>query len=164
MSFVHGLHYDNLRGDVYGGITAGVVALPLALAFGVSSGVGPIAGVYGAIFVGLFAALFGGTPSQVSGPTGPMTVVMAAIFTQFTGMFPGDPATGAALAFTVVILGGLFQIVFGILRLGKFINLVPHPVISGFMSGIGVIIILLQVAPLLGHIQQSNPVDAAPNV
>lgn len=161
MKFVHGLHYNNIRGDIYGGITAGVVALPLALAFGVSSGAGAIAGVYGAIFVGLFAALFGGTPSQVSGPTGPMTVVMAAIFTQFTAMFPDDPSTGAALAFTVVIMGGLFQVLFGIFRLGKFINLVPHPVISGFMSGIGVIIILLQIAPLFGHIQRSNPVAAA---
>jgi SulP family sulfate permease len=161
MKFVHGLHYNNIRGDIYGGITAGIVALPLALAFGVSSGAGAIAGVYGAIFVGMFAALFGGTPTQVSGPTGPMTVVMAAIFTQFTAMFPSDPATGAALAFTVVIMGGLFQILFGIFKLGKFINLVPHPVISGFMSGIGVIIILLQVAPLLGHVQQSSPMAAA---
>ena len=110
---------------------------------GVSSGAGPIAGIYGAIFVGLFASLFGGTSAQVSGPTGPMTVVMAVIFTQFTAMFPDRPEYGAALAFTVVIMGGLFQILFGILRLGKFINLIPHPVVSGFMSGIGVIIILL---------------------
>ena len=161
MKLLPTLRFDNLRGDIYGGITAGVVALPLALAFGVSSGVGPIAGVYGAIFVGFFAALLGGTPAQVSGPTGPMTVVMAAVFTHFTGMFPDDPASGAVLAFSVVMLGGLFQILFGILRLGKFINLVPHPVISGFMSGIGVIIILIEVAPLLGHAQQSRPLAAA---
>jgi MFS superfamily sulfate permease-like transporter len=77
MSLIHGLHFRNVRGDIYGGLTAAVVALPLGLAFGVSSGAGPIAGLYGAIFVGLFAALFGGTPSQISGPTGPMTVVMA---------------------------------------------------------------------------------------
>jgi len=83
MNFINGLHFNNIRGDIYGGITAGVVALPLALAFGVSSGAGPVAGLYGAIFVGLFAALFGGTPAQVFGPTGPMTVVMAAIFTQY---------------------------------------------------------------------------------
>ena len=141
MNIVNGLHFNNLRGDIYGGLTAAVVALPLALAMGVSSGAGPIAGIYGAIFVGFFAALFGGTPAQVSGPTGPMTVVMAMIFTQYTAMFPEDPTRGAALAFTVVILGGLFQIGFGLLRIGKFIELVPHPVVSGFMSGIGVIII-----------------------
>ena len=161
MNLIHGLHFRNLRGDLYGGITAGVVALPLALAMGVASGAGPIAGLYGAIFVGFFAALFGGTPAQVSGPTGPMTVVMAAIFTQYTALFPEDPARGAALAFTVVMLGGLFQILFGFLKIGKFIELVPHPVVSGFMSGIGVIIILLQLPPLLGFPAQSGPLAAA---
>lgn len=157
MQFVHGLHFNNLRGDIYGGLTAAVVALPLALAMGVSSGAGPIAGIYGAIFVGLFAALLGGTPAQVSGPTGPMTVVMAAIFTQYTSMFPDKPEYGAALAFTVVIMGGLLQILFGVLKLGRFINLIPHPVVSGFMSGIGVIIILLQLGPLFGHAAQPGP-------
>jgi SulP family sulfate permease len=161
MNYINGLHFNNIRGDIYGGLTAAVVALPLAMAMGVASGVGPIAGMYGAIFVGLFAALFGGTPAQVSGPTGPMTVVMAAIFIQYTGMFPDDPAQGAALAFTVVMMGGLFQIVFGMLKLGKYIELVPHPVVSGFMSGIGVIIILLQFGPLLGQAADSKPVVAA---
>ncbi len=160
MQLVHGIHFNNIRGDIYGGLTAAVVALPLALAMGVSSGAGPIAGVYGAIFVGFFAALFGGTPSQVSGPTGPMTVVMAVIFTEYTSMFPDDPAHGASLAFTVVIMGGLFQILFGALKLGKYINLIPHPVTSGFMSGIGVIIILLQLGPLFGHIAQSGTLDS----
>lgn len=154
MQFVHGLHFNNLRGDIFGGLTAAVVALPLALAFGVSSGAGPIAGLYGAIFVGLFAALFGGTPAQVSGPTGPMTVVMAAIFTEYVAL---DPVNGAAIAFTVVMLGGLFQILFGVLRIGHYINYVPLPVISGFMSGIGVIIIILQLAPLLGHPAAGGP-------
>jgi len=155
MNYINGLHFNNIRGDIYGGLTAAVVALPLAMAMGVASGVGPIAGMYGAIFVGFFAALIGGTPAQVSGPTGPMTVVMAAIFIQYTGMYPDDPAQGAALAFTVVILGGLFQIAFGMLKLGKYIELVPHPVVSGFMSGIGVIIILLQLGPLLGQTAKS---------
>lgn len=158
MQIVHGLHFNNIRGDIYGGLTAAVVALPLALAMGVTSGAGPIAGIYGAIFVGLFAALFGGTPAQVSGPTGPMTVVMAVIFMEYTAMFPDRPEYGAALAFSVVIMGGLFQILFGIMRLGKYINLIPHPVVSGFMSGIGVIIILLQLPPLLGFASQSGPI------
>jgi len=161
MQLINGLHFNNLRGDIYGGLTAAVVALPLALAMGVSSGAGPIAGIYGAIFVGFFAALFGGTPAQVSGPTGPMTVVMAIIFTHYTGMFPEDPAHGAALAFTVVIMGGLFQIAFGFMKIGRFIELVPHPVVSGFMSGIGVIIILLQIGPLIGHDSPSKPLEAA---
>lgn len=160
MKFIHGLHYNNIRGDIYGGLTAAVVALPLALAMGVSSGAGPIAGIYGAIFVGFFAALFGGTPSQVSGPTGPMTVVMAVIFTEYTAMFPDRPEYGAALAFSVVLMGGLFQILFGIMKLGKYINLIPHPVTSGFMSGIGVIIILLQLGPLFGHVSLSGPLDS----
>lgn len=164
MQFVNGLHFDNIRGDIYGGLTAAVVALPLAMAMGVASGAGPIAGMYGAIFVGFFAALFGGTPAQVSGPTGPMTVVMAAIFIQYTSMFPDDPAKGAALAFSVVVLGGLFQIVFGLLKIGKYIELVPHPVVSGFMSGIGIIIILLQLGPLVGEVAISKPLEAAKEI
>ncbi len=153
MQLVSGLRWDNLKGDLTGGLTAAVVALPLALAFGVSSGAGPVAGLYGAICVGFFAALFGGTATQVSGPTGPMTVVMAAIFTQFTA---ADPVTDPAVAFTVVLLAGLLQILFGVLRLGKYITLVPFPVISGFMTGIGVIIILLQLGPLLGQAAASG--------
>ncbi len=143
MQLVHGLHFRNLRGDLYGGLVAAVVALPLALAFGVSSGLGPIAGLYGAICVGFIAALFGGTPAQVSGPTGPMTVVMAGIILQFQD----EPA----LAFTAVILGGGMQVLLGATGIGRYIALVPYPVISGFMSGIGCIIIILQLGPLLGH-------------
>jgi len=134
---------SNLRGDIYGGLTTAVVALPLALAFGVASGAGALAGLYGAIFTGFFAALFGGTPAQVSGPTGPMTVVMALVITHFAGH--------PAVAFTIVMIGGLFQILFGLLKLGRYINLVPYPVISGFMNGIGCIIIILQLAPLVGQ-------------
>ncbi len=164
MSLVNGLHFNNIRGDIYGGLTAAVVALPLAMAMGVASGVGPIAGMYGAIFVGFFAALLGGTPAQVSGPTGPMTVVMAAIFTYYTGMYPDDPLHGASLAFTVVVMGGFFQVIFGLLKVGKYIELVPHPVVSGFMSGIGVIIILLQLGPLVGEAAISKPLEAAQEI
>jgi len=131
------------KGDLYGGLTAAVVALPLALAFGVASGAGALAGLWGAILVGFFAAVFGGTRHQVSGPTGPMTVVMALIITQLGG--------NLAMAFTVVILAGFLQIMFGLLRIGHYIKLVPQPVVSGFMSGIGVIIIILQFAHGLGH-------------
>ena len=153
MRIVHGLSFDNLRGDIYGGLTAAVVALPLALAFGVASGAGPVAGLYGAIFVGFFAALFGGTPAQVSGPTGPMTVVMAGIITQY--------AHEPALAFSVVMMGGLFQMLFGVFKFGRYISLMPFPVISGFMTGIGCIIIILQIAPLFGHVTPGGGVLAA---
>ncbi|NER79229.1 MAG: SulP family inorganic anion transporter, partial [Leptolyngbya sp. SIO1D8] len=154
---VHGLRFDNLRGDLFGGITAAIVALPLALAFGVASGVGPIAGLYGAVCVGFLAALFGGTPAQVSGPTGPMTVVMASTF---AALIAKDPETGLATAFTVVMLGGLLQILMGVLRLGKYFTLMPYTVISGFMSGIGVIIILLEIGPLLGHAAAADVVNS----
>ncbi len=153
----HGLHFRNLRGDFFGGITAAIVALPLALAFGVSSGAGATAGLYGAIFVGLFAALFGGTPSQISGPTGPMTVVMATIFTSLIAKYPD---AGLAMAFTVVMLGGIFQILLGVFKLGKYITLMPYTVISGFMSGIGVIIILIEIGPLLGQPPSAGVVDS----
>lgn len=157
MSLIHGLHFQNFKGDLLGGLTAAVVALPLALAFGVSSGAGAIAGLYGAIFVGLFAALFGGTPSQVSGPTGPMTVVMASVFTQFVAL---DPQNGPLFAFTVVMMGGLFQMLFGLLKLGKYVTMVPFPVISGFMTGIGIIIILLQLGPMFGYPSSSDAAAA----
>ena len=157
MQLVNGLNFKNLRGDLFGGITAAVVALPLALAFGVSSGAGAIAGLYGAVIVGFFAALFGGTPSQISGPTGPMTVVMATVF---SGIIAANPENGIAMAFTVVMLGGIFQILFGVVRLGKYITLMPYTVISGFMSGIGLIIILLQVGPFFGHPASANVVES----
>jgi SulP family sulfate permease len=142
----------NLRGDLFGGLTAAIVALPLALAFGVASGAGPVAGLYGAICVGLFAALFGGTPAQISGPTGPMTIVMASVFTQFSGQ--------PAVAFTVVLMAGAFQVLFGYLRLGRYVNLMPYPVISGFMTGIGCILIIMELDPLLGFPTPRNVVNA----
>ncbi len=151
MPVLNQIHFRNLRGDLFGGVTAAIVSLPLALAFGVASGAGPAAGLYGAVLVGLFTALFGGTPTLISEPTGPMTVVMAAVI---ANMVAADPQSGLAMAFTVVMLAGLFQIAFGLLRLGKFITLMPYSVISGFMSGIGVILIILQIAPFLG---QANP-------
>ena len=138
------MSYDirTLRGDVFGGITAAVVGLPVALAFGVASGLGAIAGIYGAIAVGFFAAVFGGTRSQISGPTGPMAVAMAVIVTTH--------AANLAEAFTIVIMAGLIQILLGVLRIGRFVAYTPYSVISGFMSGIGIIIILLQTLPFLG--------------
>jgi SulP family sulfate permease len=148
MSVTNLIRFNNLRGDLFGGVTTAVVSLPLALAFGVASGIGPLGGLYGAVCVGFFAALFGGTPTLISEPTGPMTVVMTAIV---AGFMASNPENGLAMAFTVVMLAGLFQIVFGIFKLGKYVTLMPYSVISGFMSGIGVILIILQIAPFLGQ-------------
>ena len=148
MEITNRIHFDNLRGDIFGGLTAAVVSLPLALAFGVASGAGAIAGLYGAVCVGFFAALFGGTPTLISEPTGPMTVVMTAIVASLTAK---NPELGLPMAFTVVMLAGIFQILFGIFKMGKYITLMPYSVISGFMSGIGVILIILQIPPFLGQ-------------
>ena len=151
----HGFHLRNLRGDLFGGVTAAVVALPLALAFGnaaLGEG-GAVYGLYGAVVVGFFAALFGGTPSQVSGPTGPMSVAVAGVVATLAALGVNqDLAAGELLPLVMaaVVLGGLFQILFGLLRLGRYVTLVPYSVVSGFMSGVGVIILLLQVGPFLG--------------
>lgn len=145
------------RGDIFGGVTAAVIALPMALAFGVASGAGAEAGLYGAIFVGLFAALFGGSPTLISEPTGPMTVVFTAVIAK---LIASDPVNGMAMAFTVVIMAGMFQILFGLMKLGKYVTLMPYTVVSGFMSGIGIILIILQIGPFLGQASPSGGVIA----
>jgi SulP family sulfate permease len=152
------INSKSLKGDILGGLTAAIVSLPLALAFGVASGAGPEAGLYGAIIIGFFAALFGGTPTLISEPTGPMTVIMAAVV---TAMLARYPETGIAMAFTVVMIAGLTQILFGMLKLGKYITLMPYSVISGFMSGIGCILIIMQFAPAVGVDSPSGGVPGA---
>ena len=138
------LNYDlaTFRGDVFGGVTSAVVGLPVALAFGVASGLGALAGLYGAVAVGFFAALFGGTRGQISGPTGPMAVVMAVVVTAH--------ADNLGKAFTIVVMAGLLQVFLGALRIGRFVAFTPYSVISGFMSGVGVIIILMETLPFMG--------------
>lgn len=148
MKITNKIHFRNLKGDIFGGITAAIIALPMALTFGVASGAGATAGLWGAILVGFFAALFGGTPTLISEPTGPMTVVMTAVIATLTA---ANPENGLAMAFTVVMMAGVFQIIFGALKLGRYVTLMPYTVISGFMSGIGVILIILQIAPFLGQ-------------
>ncbi len=145
------MNYDfkNLKGDISGGLVAGIIALPLALAFGVQSGMGAAAGLYGAIAVGIFAALFGGTATQASGPTGPMTVVSASIVL-FATQAAGSLEDGLGLVLMCFLAGGIFQILLGLLGVGKYIRYFPYPVVSGFMSGVGLIIIFLQLWPLMG--------------
>ena len=164
MQLIHGLNFKNIRGDILGGLTAAVVALPLALAFGETAlgDGGAIYGLYGAVIVGFLAALFGGTPSQVSGPTGPMSVTVGALVISLTagGAVSNLSASEIApLIMGAVIVGGLFQILFGVLRLGKYITLVPYSVVSGFMSGIGFIIIATQLGPLLGITTKKGVLD-----
>ena len=131
-----------LRGDIFGGVTSTVVALPFALSFGVASGMGAAAGLYGAIAVGFFAALFGGTRTVISGPALSMTVAMAVIVTTH--------ATNLNEALVIVVLGGLLQMLLGALGAGRFVVYTPYVVVSGFMSGIGVIIMTIEVLPFLG--------------
>ena len=143
--------FSNLRGDIFGGVTAGIVALPLALAFGVSSGLGPSAGLYGAIFISFFAALFGGTNTQISGPTAPMTAVSMVVIAGIIAVNDGDVNKALPAILTVFILAGLMQIGLGALGLGKYIRYIPYPVVSGFMTAIGVIILVTQILPSLGY-------------
>ena len=143
--------FTTIKGDAFGGITAGIVALPLALAFGVSSGLGPAAGLYGAIFISFFAALFGGTNTQISGPTAPMTAVSMVIIAGIIAANDGDVSKALPAILTVFLLAGLFQIGLGVLGLGKYIRYIPYPVVSGFMTAIGLIIILTQILPSVGY-------------
>jgi len=139
---------DTLKGDVFGGISAGIVALPVALAFGAAAGLSPINGLYGAIVLGLLAAILGGTNTLISNPTAPMAVVTLTIVTSYTSLF-GSSHIMPYLIITF-FLAGLIQVLFGFFKLGKYVRYIPHPVVSGFMSGIGFIIILGQFASFFG--------------
>ena len=143
--------FSNFKGDLFGGITAGIVALPLALAFGVSSGLGPDAGLYGAIFISFFAALFGGTSTQISGPTAPMTALSMVVIAGIIAANDGNVDKALPAILTVFLLAGIIQIGLGLIGLGKYIRYIPYPVVSGFMTAIGLMIILTQVAPSLGY-------------
>jgi len=143
--------FSNIKGDAFGGITAGIVALPLALAFGVSSGLGPSAGLYGAIFLGFFAAFFGGTSTQISGPTAPLTAVSMVLIAGIIQANDGDLNRALPIILTVFLLAGLFQILLGFIGIGKYIKYIPYPVVSGFMTAIGVIIIITNILPILGY-------------
>ena len=148
------LNYDlrTLRGDLFGGVSATVVVFPAALAFGMASGLGAAAGIYGSIAVGFFAAVFGGTRTQISGATGPMAVAMAVIVTTH--------AATLTEALTIVVMGGLLQVLLGVAGIGRYIAYTPQAVISGFMSGIGIIIVLIQLLPFLGAPAAGGPLES----
>jgi sulfate permease, SulP family len=144
-------NFKHFKGDLFGGLTAGIVALPLGLAFGVSSGLGPTAGLYGAIFVSFFAALFGGTSTQISGPTAPMTAVSMVVIATIVASNDGDISKALPAILLVFLLAGLFQIGLGLFRFGTYIKYIPNPVVSGFMTAIGVIILITQIFPSVGY-------------
>ncbi len=152
------LDFSNIKGDLFGGINAGIVALPAALAFGTVAGLDPVHGLYGAIILGLLAAVFGGTNTLISNPTGPMALVtgitVAALITHLEGggvkVDASDPTTFLPFAVIIFVLAGLFQVIFGLLKLGKYVHYIPFPVVSGFMSGIGGIILIGQINKFLG--------------
>lgn len=151
MKKIFDFNFSHFKGDLFGGITAGIVALPLALAFGVSSGLGPSAGLYGAIFVSFFAAMFGGTNTQISGPTAPMTAVSMVVIATIVASSDGDVNKALPAILTVFLLAGLMQIGLGIAGLGKYIKYIPYPVVSGFMTAIGIIILVTQIMPAIGY-------------
>ncbi|MEP2936534.1 MAG: SulP family inorganic anion transporter [Gilvibacter sp.] len=146
-----GFNLKHFKGDLFGGITAGIVALPLALAFGLQSGMGAAAGLYGAIFISFLAALFGGTNTQISGPTAPMTAVSMVVIGGIVAANDGSLEKALPFILIVFLLAGLFQIVLGLLKVGQYIRFIPYPVVSGFMTGIGVIIIITQLLPMIGY-------------
>ncbi len=154
---------SNLKGDITGGLVAGVVALPLALAFGVQSGLGATAGLYGAIAVGIFAAIFGGTATQASGPTGPMTVVSAALVAGAIEL-TGSLEAGMGIILLAFFFGGAFQVLFGFLNIAGYVKYFPYPVVSGFMSGVGLIIVLLQIFPFAGLPSSKSTIDVISNL
>ena len=161
------IKFNNLKGDLFGGVTAGIVALPLALAFGIQAfgavpdgaSIGAYVGLTGAMLLGFFAALFGGTHSQISGPTGPMTVVTATLITGAWTSSGGNLSEVLLSMALAAIFCGLFQILFGLIKIGKYVRYIPYPVLSGFMSGIGVIIILQQIYPLIGQSKGGSMID-----
>ena len=143
--------FAHIKGDTFGGLTAGIIALPLALAFGVSSGLGPTAGLFGAIFLSFFAALFGGTNTQISGPTAPMTALSMVVIASLIASNDGDVGKALPIILAVFMLSGFMQVVLGLMKLGEYIRYIPYPVVSGFMTAIGLIIISTQTLPVLGY-------------
>jgi sulfate permease, SulP family len=132
--------FSNFRGDLTGGLTAAVVALPLALAFAVASGVEPKAGLYTAIVAGVVAAVFGGSPVQITGPTGAMAVVLVGIVAKY----------GIEKVWIAGVMAGIIQIALGVAKLGRLVKFIPYPVTAGFTNGIAVIIFCGQLNNFFG--------------
>lgn len=143
------------KGDLFGGIIAAIIAFPQALAFGVASGMGAAAGIWGAIILSLIAGILGCNLPLVSGPTGPTAIIIATI----VGMASGNMTS----VITILVMAAIFQMIISLTSIPRMIKYVPYPVISGFLTGIGLIIIILQFAPLLGGVAQSSTIKALMN-
>lgn len=152
-----------LKEDMMGALLAAIIGLPMGLAFGVQSGLGPQAGIYTAIILAFVASLFGGTKTLITDPTGPMTVVAATVVTM--GLtHAGSLENAWPLIVSTFVLAGIFQVVFGVFDIGKYVKYMPYPVLSGFMAGIGIIIISVQVFPVLGHASPKGFVNIISNI
>lgn len=144
--------FGNLKGDITGGIVSSIVALPQALAFGVAVGLGAASGIWGAIILCFVAGIFGTKVPLISGPTGPVAIVTASL----TAAYAGD----LNAVFLVFLLAALIQAGISLTNLPSIVKYVPYPVISGFMNGVGTILILMQLNPLLGNIALSNSFES----
>ncbi len=149
------MNYDsgNFRADLRAGIVSAIVVLPLALAFGVVSGLGPIAGLWGAVAVGFIAAVAGGTRVQISAATAPVALAVSFVLVRY--------ADSPVEALTIIFIAGIIQVLLGLLRIGNLFQYTPHSVTSGFVSGVGVMVVLLQVLPFFGADPvMGNPIDS----
>lgn len=144
--------FSSLKGDIFGAIIASIIAFPQALAFGVASGMGASAGIWGAIILSLFAGVLGCNLPFVSGPTGPVAIITATVVALCGGNITS--------IVSVLLLASVFQMIISVTPVPRMIKYVPYPVISGFLTGIGLIIILLQIAPLVGGVAQSSTIKA----
>jgi SulP family sulfate permease len=136
---------NNVRNDVLSGITVALALVPEAVAFAFVAGVDPLVGLYAAFMVGLITSIFGGRPGMISGATGALAVVMVSLVAQGNAMGSPDENLGLYYLFLTVILMGVIQVLAGVLKLGKFVRLIPHPVMMGFVNGLAIVIFLSQL-------------------
>ena len=135
----------NVKNDVLSGITVALALVPEAVAFAFVAGVDPLVGLYAAFMVGLITSIFGGRPGMISGATGALAVVMVSLVARGNDMGAPGENLGLYYLFATVILMGFIQIMAGVLKLGKFVRLIPHPVMMGFVNGLAIVIFLSQL-------------------
>lgn len=135
----------NVRNDILSGITVALALVPEAVAFAFVAGVDPLVGLYAAFMVGLITSLFGGRPGMISGATGALAVVMVSLVAEGNAMGNADENLGLYYLFLTVILMGTIQVLAGVLKLGKFVRLIPHSVMMGFVNGLAIVIFLSQL-------------------
>lgn len=145
-----------LAGDLLGGLNASIITLPQALAFGVATGFGASAGIWGAIILCLVAGVLGTKVPMISGVTGPVAIVVASVMHALN--------KDLSSVIFIIFLAGIFQVILSLTKLPEIVKYVPYPVISGFMNGVGVIIIIMQLNPLFGLPACSNTIESLETV